>query len=468
MTNFTRGLPVSCPKQTKAKASGQTRLLIVDGHSSHYTLGFLEHARDNNVVVLCYPSHSTHVYQGLDVVIFSVLKRAWSDERDKFEAQGSAVTKLNFMAVYAKAHIRTFTEDNIRAAFAKTGIVPYNPNVITTEMMAPSLETSTVSMLPLGLASPVREVVDLISHHNARKQKQWEANEAQDTTKTTTLATILPTSPCTPVRRGLASLATTSASFLVSDSPILSNSTLPPLFTTVISPFSQRYSNTILLDKKPSTEHEAMLQGALHASDTVVMTQKHIIAGMQAQTVLQAMYLEGVRGQLQGQEEKKEKKRKTGKINMNGRAKILTQDDVMEGVREWQNSQDKAIEGAAVKKKVKEHYSAAVDVWKVREMDRKDRNGKLKSGWEADVKKWTVERDDAKNDRREPRWTKPKMPMLEKALRKPLLIDFVMQEDSEGGEEEEEEEEGLEGGDGASDGGDSSDRDPSPDLGITA
>jgi len=163
---------------------------------------------------------------------------------------------------------------------------------------------------------------------------------------------------------------------------------------------------------------------------------------------------------------KKEKKRKTGKINMNGRAKILTQDDVMEGVREWQNSQDKAIEGAAVKKKVKEHYSAAVDVWKVREMDRKDRNGKLKSGWEADVKKWTVERDDAKNDCRKPRWTKPKMPMLEKALQKPLLIDFVMQEDSEGGEEEEEE--GLEGGDGASDGGDSSDRDPSPDLGITA
>ena len=78
------------------------RLLLVDGHSSHYTLGFLEYARDNIVVVLCYPSHSTHIYQGLDVVIFSVLKRAWSDKRDWFEAQGPAVTKLNFMAVYAR------------------------------------------------------------------------------------------------------------------------------------------------------------------------------------------------------------------------------------------------------------------------------------------------------------------------------------------------------------------------------
>ena len=100
-------------KQTKEKAKGRTWLLLVDGHSSHYTLGFLDHTHDNNVVVLCYPSHSTHVYQGLDVIIFSVLKHSWSDERDKFEAQGPPVTKGNFMAVYARAHTCTFTESNI-------------------------------------------------------------------------------------------------------------------------------------------------------------------------------------------------------------------------------------------------------------------------------------------------------------------------------------------------------------------
>lgn len=123
---------------------------------------------------------------------------------------------------------------------------------------------------------------------------------------------------------------------------------------------------------KPRTDHEATLQEALCASNAVVMAQKQVIAGMQAQTVLQAMYLEGVRGQLQDQEIKKAKKRKTGKINMDGRAKILTQDDIVEGVREWQDGQDKAIEDAAAKKRAKERYGAAMDVWKVREMDRKD------------------------------------------------------------------------------------------------
>jgi hypothetical protein len=413
-------------KQTKAKVKGQTRLLLVDGHSSHYTLGFLEYAKDNNVVVLCYPSHSTHIYQGLDVVIFSVLKRAWSDERDRFEAHGPVVTKLNFMAVYAKAHTRTFTESNIRAAFAKTGVVPYNPDVVTTQMMAPSLMTSTTSLLPLGLASPVREVVDLISHHNARKRKHEETTDLEAQEGPMPMATAGSLAPYTPVRRGLASLATTSASFLVSNSPIPSGSKLPPLFTSIITPLTQR--DMKLLDVEPRTMHEGQLQAALQASNDVITLQKQVMAGMQAQTVLQSMYLEGVQGQLQAQEEKKLKKRKTGKINMDGRAKILTQDDIIDGVKEWQDCQDKAVEDAASKKKAREQYSMAIDAWKLQELSRKERNGQLKGGWEEEVKRWIVERDRAKLDHRKPGWTKPKMPPMEKAHGKPLLTDFTTQD----------------------------------------
>jgi hypothetical protein len=65
-------------KQTCAKAAGRQRLLVVDGHNSHYTHTFLEYPCKNQIVVLCYPSHSTHIYQGLDVVIFNILKRWWT------------------------------------------------------------------------------------------------------------------------------------------------------------------------------------------------------------------------------------------------------------------------------------------------------------------------------------------------------------------------------------------------------
>jgi hypothetical protein len=80
----------------------------------------------------------------------------------------------------------------------------------------------------------------------------------------------------------------------------------------------------MILDTEPSTELEAKLQEALRTSNAIVEAQKKIMGGMQAQTVLQSIYLEGVRGQLQAQEVKKAKKRKTGKINMDGRAKVLT------------------------------------------------------------------------------------------------------------------------------------------------
>jgi hypothetical protein len=76
--------------------------------------------------------------------------------------------------------------------------------------------------------------------------------------------------------------------------------------------------DAMILDAKPRTELEAQLQRALCASNATVEAQKTIMAGMQAQTILHSMYLEGVWGQLQAYEVKKLKKRKTGKINMDG------------------------------------------------------------------------------------------------------------------------------------------------------
>lgn len=70
-------------RNTSTKANGSYRLLLVDGHNSHYTRGFLEYARMHQIVVVCYPAHTTHVLQGLDVACFAILKRVLSEERDR-------------------------------------------------------------------------------------------------------------------------------------------------------------------------------------------------------------------------------------------------------------------------------------------------------------------------------------------------------------------------------------------------
>ncbi|KIK19723.1 hypothetical protein PISMIDRAFT_658664 [Pisolithus microcarpus 441] len=146
-------------KKTRTKANGHACLLLVDGHNSHYTKEFSDYARENNIHILCYPAHTTHIYQGLNVVIFRPLKHYWTEERDQYESSKQhKIDKTNFVSIYARAHKKALTPETVRAAFRKTGVWPFNPSVILDEMLAPSFETSAVGRLPLSQPSPVHAV----------------------------------------------------------------------------------------------------------------------------------------------------------------------------------------------------------------------------------------------------------------------------------------------------------------------
>jgi hypothetical protein len=56
---------------------GAKRLLILDGHSSHLTAGFDAFCKENGIICLCMPPHSSHLLQPLDVGVFGPLKRAY-------------------------------------------------------------------------------------------------------------------------------------------------------------------------------------------------------------------------------------------------------------------------------------------------------------------------------------------------------------------------------------------------------
>jgi len=143
-------------KCTARKADSHMCLLVVDGHNSHYSFEFLNYARVHEIHVLCYPAHTTHVYQGLDVVVFSVLKQCWAEERAKWEASGGEVSKETFLTIYGAAHIQALSPALVKKAFEKTSIWPFNLSVILMEMMAPSKETSQKGSLPLTPSTLVR------------------------------------------------------------------------------------------------------------------------------------------------------------------------------------------------------------------------------------------------------------------------------------------------------------------------
>ncbi|EGO04751.1 hypothetical protein SERLA73DRAFT_68419 [Serpula lacrymans var. lacrymans S7.3] len=152
--------------KTREKVHGRACLLLVDGHNSHYTKEFLDYAREHIIHVLCYPAHATHIYQGLDIVVFSPLKNYWTEARDSFESSThQKITKNNFIIIYERAHLKALTPETIFSAFRATGVWPLDRNIITEEMIAPSLETSSQGQLPLPQPSPVCVITSLMCQY---------------------------------------------------------------------------------------------------------------------------------------------------------------------------------------------------------------------------------------------------------------------------------------------------------------
>jgi hypothetical protein len=167
--------------QTKEKAEGRTCVLLLDGHSSHYTIELLEYANDNNIIILAYPPHCTHALQGLDVVCFAKLKKEFYEEIRRFEDEHhTPVTKGDFAGVWGRAFLRAATPATVKAAFEATGVYPFNPDVITEKQLKPSLPTSIKGSFPLPQPSPVRAIVAAMA---ARPPTSFEL--AHDTVSST-------------------------------------------------------------------------------------------------------------------------------------------------------------------------------------------------------------------------------------------------------------------------------------------
>lgn len=120
--------------ETCRPRSSHHRLLLIDGHSSHLTLKFIEFALDHNIHLLCFPPHSTHVLQPLDVGIFGPLGTYYSNEVDCWMRAHpyQAIGKGDFYPLCQKARAQALRQSNIKAAFAATGLAPYRRGRVMT------------------------------------------------------------------------------------------------------------------------------------------------------------------------------------------------------------------------------------------------------------------------------------------------------------------------------------------------
>ena len=127
--------------KTIQKSGNRLRLLIVDGHSSHVNLKFITWADNNRILLLVLPPHSTHRLQPLDVGLFQPLATEYSKQISKVMAESFglvSITKRLFWPLFKASWNAAFSEKNIKSSFRKTGIFPYDPDLILSRITRPT------------------------------------------------------------------------------------------------------------------------------------------------------------------------------------------------------------------------------------------------------------------------------------------------------------------------------------------
>ena len=116
-------------------------LLILDNHESHtYTsIDAINYCRNNGIVCLSFPPHTTHRLQPLDVGVFgplkSKLKTSFNDWHVSYP--GKTLNIYNIPKLTKIPYLESFNARNITRAFEKTGIWPFNKLIFNDEDFAP-------------------------------------------------------------------------------------------------------------------------------------------------------------------------------------------------------------------------------------------------------------------------------------------------------------------------------------------
>jgi hypothetical protein len=139
-------------RHTRDRTKGGYRLLILDGHESHHSTDFELFCKDNKIITLCMPAHSSHRLQPLDVGCFRALKRSYGTEIEKLmRASVTHISKEDFFPAFYEAFRTAMTVSNIQGGFRGSGLVPYDPEYVISQLdiVISTSRPSTAGELPL-------------------------------------------------------------------------------------------------------------------------------------------------------------------------------------------------------------------------------------------------------------------------------------------------------------------------------
>jgi len=97
-----------------SRTKGKYRLLILNGHNSHYSEEFETYYQEHNIITLYIPPYSSHLLQPLNIGYFGPLKKAYSYQiKQLIRINITHISKLEFLYAFREAFFTSITEKNI-------------------------------------------------------------------------------------------------------------------------------------------------------------------------------------------------------------------------------------------------------------------------------------------------------------------------------------------------------------------
>jgi hypothetical protein len=153
--------------QTKPQDASDALLIIMDGHGSHVTDGWMSFCFLNNIYCCYFPAHCSHRMQPLDNGPFNSLKAAYRKELKTLNSLNDSrpIDKIKFIRAYSKARSQGLTEQNIKSAFRTTGNWPISRRKALSH---PEIQQIQEPSTPDRKLAPETGYVTLKTSRNAR------------------------------------------------------------------------------------------------------------------------------------------------------------------------------------------------------------------------------------------------------------------------------------------------------------
>ena len=115
--------------QIRVRAKGRPRILISDGFGTHESLELMQFCYEHRITLCRLPFYTSHRLQPCDVGVFGPLKSAYREQMEKLYRGGAGtMDKRHFTLLYDRARQQAITPRNIRSAWAKCGLFPFDPS----------------------------------------------------------------------------------------------------------------------------------------------------------------------------------------------------------------------------------------------------------------------------------------------------------------------------------------------------